>query len=1137
MQPKFTQRKQGFFFAKFIVLTMILVASSQLMMAQDLPAEKKAALDRFEAMAKSDNDARLPNRPVRPVTENPQAVCQTFTGNFAGAPTMSNRLFRPGATTNCTVPYAFPGTIAQTVPYVTFTYTNTTGLSQCGTFTLSTTGAGSNAQFGIYNGSFNPASLSTNYLADPGVSGVGAPVSCQATIASGQTIVFAVFDLGTPAATLTLTVDFPVCSSAPCAGTPNPGNTLANVTFACPTVPVSLSLQNGTPGSGVTYQWQKASVAAGPYTNIVGATNATYSAIQTAATYYRCNVTCATTSTTGTSTPVFVDQNLFYNCYCANNAGDAADEDLFNITIGSLNNSSDCSTLAPGAGSVRNRYSNYKTLAPASVVTGSLPISIQIGTCGGNWPNGAVAWIDFNQNGAFDHPAERIYAEPSVQTGPHTATGVATIPTTTSFGITGMRVIAVENIGGPTPLAMGPCTSYTWGETEDYLVNVQPCVPLPVSGVTAPATVTGECSGIVAIPVNTGTASFPSFQWEYRVNASSPWQIAVDGGLGGVVTGATTGTLVLINVPSTLSGYQFRAIVTNPCSAPDFTAPPTTVTINPLVARVSPTSATICRGQLQQLQLASPQASFSSGPLNLNVPDGVPAGITTNLPVSGIPTSATITEIRVTFNMTHTWVGDMSVNLRAPNGQTINLFALLNNGTGGNGTANFVNTSISSDNTFPSLSSAAAPRTGVYRADRYGTVLNAAPYGPTSLPVTTQVWTGLLNAATINGTWTLGLADLGPADLGVLQNWSITISYGAPITGIWSQSPAPAPPNQFAGMWTNSAGTVAYTGGAASTIWVNPTANTVYSVVASTVTPPCTSAPTQIPINVTQPLTALSTVANKSVCTGSSTSFTVTATSPAGSPYDGPFTYQWQESRDNGLTWSNVANGGVYSGATTNTLTLTGVTRSAPADFNLYRYRVNVNAAACGTALTSNAALLTVFALPNVTLTASDLALTPGSTSVLTATSSPAAQTATSWSWTRNGSAIAGANTNSVTADVDKLGVYRATVTDVNGCTNSSNSVLIESEVSDRLWIYPNPTTGKFQVRWYYSGAYTEIRRVRIYNAAGQQIASRDWPLSNITPHYLQMNLDLTGLSGGIYVIQVSDLYDKKHVQGLLIKQ
>ena len=65
-------------------------------------------------------------------------------------------------------------------------------------------------------------------------------------------------------------------SAAPCSGTPAPGNTLSTVPSACPGINFSLSLQNNTPGSGVTYQWQSATSLTGPFSNIAGATNSSY---------------------------------------------------------------------------------------------------------------------------------------------------------------------------------------------------------------------------------------------------------------------------------------------------------------------------------------------------------------------------------------------------------------------------------------------------------------------------------------------------------------------------------------------------------------------------------------------------------------------------------------------------------------------------------------------------------------------------------------------------------------------------------------------------------------------------------------------------------------------------------------------
>ncbi len=1119
MQPKFTLRSLGSLCAVFIAMMLIMAATSQFATAQERPGAIPAAV--------SDNDAGLPNKTIVPYqTENPQAICTTFTGSVGPANTATSlRAYRDGSpSTPCGNPGSCTSGLSGSYHYVQHSWTNPVSSTQCVTVSFANP-SGSNMSFvTAHNGSVNVSNLCLNWLGDPGSSvlGGGSPIDFQINVPGNATVIFHVTNVSSgQTANYSITVDAPLCTGAPCSGTPNPGNTQASTTLACPTSPVNLTLQNLTPGSGVSYQWQTAASSSGPWTN-AGPNSSSWAATQTSPTWYRCIVTCSGNS--GTSTPVFVDQNPFYNCYCANSASSNADEDIFNVTIGTLNQTSDCSTTAPGPGSVNRRYSNYKNVGPPAVAngtitTGNMPISIQLGTCGGNYTNGVAVWIDIDHNGVFDHPAERVYMS-SPQSGPHTTSGIAVIPASALTGITGMRV---KNVETSNMASVTPCSAFSWGEVEDYLVNIEPCVQL--NGVSAPSDVNAECSGIAAIPVNVGGSNFASYQWEYRVNSASPWFFATDGGLGGVVTGATTGSLVLINVPTSLDGYQFRAIVTNPCSAPDFTSPPTTLHVGPLVARVTPTSATICRGDIIELKLQSPQATFCSGTVNVAVPDYDDTGISSVINVSGIPTSATITEIKVQFNMTHTWVGDMVMNLKAPNGQTINLFGLLNNGTGSNGTANFVNTVVTSDNSFPAMSGAPAPRTGTFRADRWVATV------PTIAPTTTTVWAPLQSAATINGNWTLAMCDLGPGDLGVLQDWCITISFGAPVTGIWTQSPAA--PNS---MFTDAGATVAYTGTPRANIYVRPLSNTSYTVVASTSSPSCTSAPVVIPVNVTQPYATLVHPTNKTVCVGGTTAFGVIVRSASGSPYDGPFTYQWQETRNNGITWNNVANGGVYSGANTNTLTLTGVTRSAGSDMNNYKYRCIIGAPPCAGTVTSNEALLTVLALPAVTITASDLALTPGQVSNISGTSSPAPLNATSWSWTLNGSAIPG-NTNTVSANIDQLGVYRATVTDVNGCTNTSNSLLVETEASDRLWIYPNPTSGQFQVRLYHPGVFTERRKLVIYNSNGQEVMSREMTLSNMTHHYLRMDVDLSMQPAGTYVVKVIEQSSKKATSGLVIKQ
>jgi hypothetical protein len=66
--------------------------------------------------------------------------------------------------------------------------------------------------------------------------------------------------------------------------------------------------------------------------------------------------------------------------------------------------------------------------------------------------------------------------------------------------------------------------------------------------------------------------------------------------------------------------------------------------------------------------------------------------------------------------------------------------------------------------------------------------------------------------------------------------------------------------------------------------------------------------------------------------------------------------YQWQESTDNGATWNDITDGGIYSGATTNTLTLTGVTDT----MNGYDYQVLVSQSDMVCEQASSSANLTV---------------------------------------------------------------------------------------------------------------------------------------------------------------------------------
>lgn len=122
-------------------------------------------------------------------------------------------------------------------------------------------------------------------------------------------------------------------------------------------------------------------------------------------------------------------------------------------------------TGCPGVLGVEEFFSQSVILGAGS----NYSISIQFGTCGGNYAGAGEAWIDYNQNSIFE-PSESI----GTWTGsPPTAVSVFnfTVPGTATMGQTRMRIIQQEGSGVTIPL--DPCASFTWGSVTDFLIDIQ----------------------------------------------------------------------------------------------------------------------------------------------------------------------------------------------------------------------------------------------------------------------------------------------------------------------------------------------------------------------------------------------------------------------------------------------------------------------------------------------------------------------------------------------------------------------------------------------------------------------------------------------------------------------------------------
>jgi len=160
------------------------------------------------------------------------------------------------------------------------------------------------------------------------------------------------------------------------------------------------------------------------------------------------------------------------------------------------------------------------------------------------------------------------------------------------------------------------------------------------------------------------------------------------------------------------------------------------------------------------------QTSFSIGEFNqvctvfdaadtpLNIPDNDSNGVTSFIQVAE---SFAIEEVKVSVNITHTWVGDLTITLQSPNGTLIELI---------------------------SGSCASGDDMSVTFVDS-GNTINCLPSTPvlSGLVRPTQALSGLISENS-TGTWKLIVEDDGPQDTGILNSWSLELCTSEPVLGI-----------------------------------------------------------------------------------------------------------------------------------------------------------------------------------------------------------------------------------------------------------------------------------------------------------------------------------------------------------------
>ncbi|MGC4101450.1 M36 family metallopeptidase [Ferruginibacter sp.] len=388
----------------------------------------------------------------------------------------------------------------------------------------------------------------------------------------------------------------------------------------------------------------------------------------------------------------------------------------------------------------------------------------------------------------------------------------------------------------------------------------------------------------------------------------------------------------------------------------------------------------------------------------------------------------------------------------------------------------------------------------------------------------TSAVNGLPGAITTANGWTLAgnatITSIGfPNVQPFLSNLNIVIppggTYGILVSALLGATPNLVFSNAGTQLIATNAGVDIITGAnigyAGPAVPGAPTFTPYYFIGSVSVVPAvtaCTSPGKTVVVTVNQPIAFTTQPTDVAVCTDKVASFTAVATGSS-------ITHNWQVSINNGNTWTNVANGGIYAGANTGTLTIS----APPVSMNGYLYRDSVSTTPCAPKA-SNVVKLTVNPLPTVVIAASPYTkLFPGLKTTIFSTVAPPAA---SYTWFKNGAVVPNASGSSLLVDVDGLGDYTLRVNDVNGCTNTSNLISLKDSASGKVFIYPTPNDGRFQVRYYSiinNGGLP--RGINVYDARGKRVQTQTY---SISAPYARMDVDLRRHGSGVYWVEVVDI-------------
>lgn len=546
--------------------------------------------------------------------------------------------------------------------------------------------------------------------------------------------------------------------------------------------------------------------------------------------------------------------------------------------------------------------------------------------------------------------------------------------------------------------------TYMQGNMNGSVTITPACDPVTITSQPSGSSV---CAGeATSFTVGVGGTAPYTYQWEFY-NGSS-WSSVINGSpVGAVYTNSTSGVLGVSGITQP-NAYQYRCIITNCSGSNSVTTSSATLTVNPIPVITGTTSGSLCGPGAVTLG-----ATTNAGTINWysTATGGTSLGTGTSFNTPSLTTTTTF-YVDATSN-------GCTTQTRTPVIATINPIPLTPVVSVTQPTCSVATGTITvtpptdAGMTYSIDGSTYTNTTGIFTSVASGTytVTARSPAGCTSpgtlVTVNAQPPTPVVGnqTASINSEEIFTVTPAGvPA--GTTYTWTLPILTSGVTGGVAQTTPV-----------SSISGTLSIQTGEGTAIYtVTPMTG---SCIGSTFTLTVTVRSNCVPVAITsQPV-------NASSCAGGNASFTIAAsgTTP---------TYQWEYL--NGATWVNVTNGtpagAVYSNATTTTLNVSGITASGS-----YQYRI-IATNCGGITATSNAATLTVNAIPSTPV----VTVTQPTCSVATGTITVTSPTGSGMTYSIDGTTYS--NTTGIFTGVAP-GSYRVTARSAAGCTSPESSEVI----------------------------------------------------------------------------------------------